>query len=112
MYNVQVHSRDERTVIFYDPIPLLNFWTQSKSNHTLKFFSWKVQAKWSPKYYQIQLFNNKYTATLFPKTQSKSGPVPTFLKRFTVRTQSKSTQIRYGPDVVQPKPSPILISGT
>jgi len=47
---------------------------------------------------------------IFPLTQSKSGLEPNFMKRFTVRIQSKINKISHIPDPVQSKTSPMLIS--
>jgi len=60
------YIRDERTVIFCDPDPVLIFKNQSKSNHRPNFK--KIKSP-SPnkvqKINEIQLFNDKYHAILF-----------------------------------------------
>ena len=87
------------------------FKTQSKSNHSPKIFvKCKSKSKWSPKYLKSAAFSQQKCRTSFPLTQSKPGPVPKVLKRFTPRIQSKFNKICYISDPVQPKSSPMLIS--
>jgi len=49
---------------------------------------------------------------IFPLSQSNSGPDPNFMKKITVRIQSKSNKIRHSPDPVQSKSIPMLISAS
>ena len=55
-------------------------------------------------------FSTTKITQIFPLSQSKSGLDPKFVKKITVRIQSKSNKIRNGPDPVQSKSSPMLIS--
>ena len=53
-----LHTRDERTVIFCDPDPVLIFYNSVKSNHSPKDFS-NVKSKWNPKHLRSAAFSQQ-----------------------------------------------------
>jgi len=65
----------------------------------MNFLNAKSKTRENPKYDKCSLFTTKIPHS-FPLTQFKSSPNFKVLKLFTVRIQSKSTKIRYGPDPV------------
>jgi len=104
-----INSRDERTVIFCDPDPVLILKTQSKSNHSPKYFS-NVQSKfkWSPKYLKNAVFSQQKCRISFPLTQSKFGPGPKFWSDLQTRSNPNSTQ--FAIVRIQSNPTPVQCS--
>ena len=81
------YTIDERSDVFYDPEPFLNFEIQSKSNQNNKFWMKSPSANKLICKKILQFFSqSQYNFPIkfgncFPSTQSKSGPDRKFLKR-------------------------------
>jgi len=80
-------NRDERTVILYDPDPVMNFWNSVQVQPTPNQII--VQ-----KINKIQIFNKK-RRNAFPSAQSKPDPDPKFLKRFAARFHSNPSPVQW-----------------
>jgi len=105
------HCKEERSVIFCDPGPLLllknSVQVQPQSE---KFFKCKIQVQMkSKKFEKCILFTTKMPHFVsINSVQIRSRPK--ILMWFTVRIQPKLKKICYSPDPVQSKSSPMLIS--
>jgi len=93
-----VACRDVRTVIFYDPDPVLFFKTQSRSNDSPKISSHVgSKCKWSPKNSKNAAFSQQKCHIPFSLTHSKSGSEPklwSHLQSGPVQSKSSAMFIR------------------
>jgi len=106
-----IEARDERTVIFCDPDPVLIFKNQSKSNHSPKDFSnAKSKIKWSPKNLKNATFSQQKCPVSFPLTQSKSNLDPKFWRDLQTGSDPNSTKFAIAWSSQIQSNAPMLIS--